>query len=173
MYHKCRLIKDSLVSSPFSENTTVTPLAGTFPCGHCSACTFFDTRSEVTLPRGVHWQSKHHVTCQTEGLIYLLTFPSGAYYVGKTKRQLSIRILEHVHAAQTGFFKSIIGRHVTLDHDYSFEGLSFLPLAIMTKSARGGDWDKQLLQVETKWIFKLQAHTSPSLNDSISYAPFL
>lgn len=38
---------------------------------------------------------------------------------------------------------------------------------------RGGDWDKILLQRETRWIVALQATLPPGLNDYISYRPFL
>lgn len=99
--------------------------------------------------------------------------PYGAYYVGKTKRQRAIRILEPVHAEKIGFFKTIIGHHIALDHNYNFGGLSFLPLAVISRDDRGGDCDRVLLQMESKWIFKSQAHNSPGLYDSLSYAPFL
>lgn len=38
---------------------------------------------------------------------------------------------------------------------------------------QGGDWNKTLLQVEQRWIFRLHATRTPGLNDAISFRPFL
>lgn len=102
-----------------------------------------------------------------------MTCTCGAYYVGKTKRPRAKMIMEHVNAAKAGFFKATIGKHMALDHNYQCGELTFPPLAVIPPNERGGDWDKVPLQKESSWIFKLQAHVHPGLNDCISYAPFL
>lgn len=38
---------------------------------------------------------------------------------------------------------------------------------------RGGDFDKFVLQHETRWIHRLKALTPPGLNEEISFASFL
>lgn len=86
--------------------------------------------------------------------------------MGKTRRPVTVRISEHIAAAKAGFFKTIIGRHVALEHGYVFNGFKFLPLTRIDRHDRG-DWDRALLQAESKWIFRLQSHTFPGLNDSL------
>lgn len=63
--------------------------------------------------------------------------------------------------------------HVVFRHDYKMSKVSFTALDRVHIPDRGGDWNKTLLQWEQRWIFRLLASTYPSLNESISFAPFL
>lgn len=140
-YRRSTSLKDSLVSSHFINpaNSLSLPAITTTPCGNCNYCEFLDIRTKLTLPHGIKWGAKHNVTCTTMGIIYLLQCPSGAYYVGKTSRPFNIRISEHIKAAEAGFFKTIIGRHVAFDHNYQLPDLKFLPLTRLDTHDRGGD----------------------------------
>lgn len=44
---------------------------------------------------------------------------------------------------------------------------------ILERSQKGGDIDKRLLQLETQWIFHLEATKPPGINENISFKPFL
>lgn len=127
----------------------------------------------ATLPTGVKWHQKHHVTCSTMGVIYLLQCPCKGYYVRKTRRALNVRISEHLAATRSGFFRMIIGRHIAFSHNYAFNGFKFLPLTVIPPHDRGGDWDRALLQAESRWIFQLHSDRTPGLNDNISFPHFL
>lgn len=146
-YRRSRSLKDTLVKSHFIEiNTLPSPTTkGTFPCGGCDFCESLDTRLKVTLPGGYKWSPNHHVTCSTMVVIYLLQCTCNAYYGGKTRRVFNIRISKHIVAAKVGFFKTVIGRHIALTHNYAFHGLKFLPLTVIAPHDRGGDWDQALL----------------------------
>lgn len=173
-YRHTTSLRDSLVHSHFSDATMGSSLTiGTSPAEHAMPVTPFDTLREAILPGGVRWNQRHHVSCSTMGVIYLLQCPCQSYYVGKTSRPFCIRILEHISAAHSGYFRAIIGRHMALVHNYKFEGFKFLPLAVIPPSDRWGDWDQALLRAKSHWIFKLQADKAPGLNNSISFAPFL
>lgn len=174
-YRRVRSLKDTLVHSHYSEGlSTPQTIQGNFPCGGCDACGSLDTHQEVVLPDCVKWHQRHHLTCATMGVIYVLhQCTCKSYYVGKTSRVFNIRMVEHISEAQVGYFHTIIGSHIALSHEYKFEGLKFLPLAIIPPHDRGGYWDQALLRSEYKWIFKLKADQPPGLNDLISFSPFL
>lgn len=145
----------------------------TTPCGACEACRFLDVRNRVTLPNGQLWVQQRAASCHSSGLIYLLSCPCGDFYMGKTRRPFKSCILEHNTATTSGYFKTTIGRHFALKHDYVFSEVKFLPLTVLECHDRGGDWDPVLLQAEARWIFCLGADRAPGLNDSIFFAPFL
>lgn len=173
-YRRARSLRDELVRSHFVDSTTrLSDPPTTTPCGSCEACPFVDTRGRVTLPNGELWVQKHSASCHTTGVIYWLQCVCGDFYVGKTRRSFSTRIREQVTAATSGFFGTVIGRHFALKHDYCFMGLKFLPLMVLPRYDRGGDWDRLLLQTEARWIFCLRADHPPGLNEAISFAPFL
>lgn len=106
-------------------------------------------------------------------VIYLLQCPCGAHFVGKTKRAFKIRISERIEDAKSGFFKTVIGRHIAFIHNLQLPGLQVFTPHSHPPCDRGGDWDWTMLQAESRWIFKLKADKLPGLNDFISYAPFL
>lgn len=121
------------------DNTENSEEPLTIPCGTCTYCQYLDTRTVVTLPGGIPWRAKHHVTCNTQGVVYLLQCPCNVFYVGKTRREFWRRIYDHTYAVSMGYFKSPIGRHIALLHNYHFEGFASLPLCINTCDARGGE----------------------------------
>lgn len=172
-YRRAKSLKDELVQSHFVDPWSIRSVpAITTPCGACEACQFLDVRNRVTLPNGQLWVQQRAVSCHSPRVIYLLLCPCGDFYVGKTRRPFSVRILEHVTAATSGYFKTTIGRHFAFKHIYTFSGVKFLPLTVLSCHDRG-DWDRVLLQAGACWIFRLGADRPPGLNDSISFAPFL
>lgn len=106
------------------------------PCGCCEFCDCFDTRQIAILPTGIKWQQKHWVTCTTMGIIYLLQSACGAFYIGKTRRPLSVRISEHIAAANTGFFRTVKDSHIAFVQNYAFEGFTFFPLTRIDRHDR-------------------------------------
>lgn len=54
--------------------------------------------------------------------------PCGAYYVGKIRRKISQRVYDHTYAAAIGYYKSTIGKHFALQHNYKVEPITFIPL---------------------------------------------
>lgn len=66
-----------------------------------------------------------------------------------------------------------LGRDVVTQHHYKMPKVAFAALDWIHIPARGGDWNKRLLQIEQKWIYKLGATKYLGLNESISYVLFL
>lgn len=84
------------------------------------------------------------------GVVYLLTFGYSSFYVGKKCRILWQRIRDHINDINGGNLESPTARHFASNHDYSAKSLQFLVLTKIHPHFRGGDFHKQILQVETK-----------------------
>lgn len=67
-----------------------------FPCSKCQVCPFVD-RTKVFKDAKGHkqYELRDLINCSTDRVIYMLTCPCQKIYIGKTKRQLRIRI-EHL-----------------------------------------------------------------------------
>lgn len=63
-------------------------------------------------------------------------------------------------------------RHTTLVHQGVFPKIKFFTLDRVHPNSRGGDWNKDLLQLELQWIYNLRATKPPGLND-VCFKPFL
>lgn len=50
-------------------------------------------------------------TCNTEGAVNVLECSRGLQYIGHTKRQLKVRIREHVQNIKKGYDKHIVSKH--------------------------------------------------------------
>lgn len=92
-----------------------------------------------------------------------------SYYVGKTKRELRMRIGEHIRSDDPQY---PISRH-TNTHGRDPDSVKFIVLDRVHPGPRGGDWDRQILQLESRWIYKLQATVPPGLNEYNNYKCFL
>lgn len=174
-YKRARSLKDRLVSSEYTGEYRGDPCKrwGTFKCGGCSQCQFINTVKDFLLPNGHRYKPSHCANCSTHGVVYLLTCPCSCFYVGKTKLEPHKRISRHVHSMRTCNPDLPLGRHAQDIHQGNFPKIRFSALNRIHPNTRGGDWDKTLLQRETRWIVALQATLPSGLNDCISYRPFL
>lgn len=173
-FRRAKSLKDNLVRSHFTDTPTdLSKHPVTTPCGNCESCPYLDTRNKVTLPNGEEWTQKYSASCWSTGVIYLLQCACGSFYVGKTRRTIATRIKEHITSVSAGYFKTVIGRHAAFHHNYGSLDIKFLPLNVIPCHERGGNWDKLLLQTESRWIFQLRADKPPGLNEQVSFAPFL
>lgn len=79
--------------------TDLPPLKGMFACGKCSICRYVDKTDVFTDSDGKkHFKIRDFINCSTTRVIYMMTRPCGKIYVGKTKRQLKIRISEYIQS---------------------------------------------------------------------------
>lgn len=122
---------------------------------------------------GRAFKPSHFVNCQTCRVVYLMVCECGAYYIGKTKQVFWRHISQHVFSMQIGNRHLPIDRHAVLENNYKVPKISFTALDRVHIPDRGGDWNKILLQLEQRWIFRLQATSFPGLNKSIFFTPFL
>lgn len=173
VFRRAKSLKDSLVRSQYASQGLSPRLPnGLFKCGHCTRCTWIGECTHFRLPNGSQFKYHFHAHCGTKGVIYLLNCQCGAYYVGKTFRELRQRIGDHVYDVTNGKLTTI-GRHVGLHHRYDASFISFQVLEAVRPDPRGGNWNQRLLQSETLWIERLEAYKFPGLNEAHSYKAFL
>lgn len=174
-YRRTKSLGDYLIKSEFKEDRgDPCKHLGTFSCGGCGYCQFlWSGTKKIRLPNGTLFVPKHYANCRTMGVVYLLTCECGSFYVGKTIQEFWKRMYRHIHSMRKCDPDLPLGRHVTSIHAGSFPRIKFLVLDRVHPPQRGGDWDKRLMQIESRWIFYLGATSPPGLNDSLSFKPFL
>lgn len=129
-------------------------------------------RPNTILPNGRAYRPHHFFNCKTEGVVYLLTCQCQQLYVGKTKLKFHLRASRHITSMKKANPDLPLGRHVANKHHGIFPGIDFLILDRIHPSPRGGDWNKVLLQRETRWIADLGAASPPDLLSSSAIDPF-
>lgn len=170
--------KDKLVQSEFkneSKRRQHCPALGSFSCSYSNVPTvsLWDERKSslslmgTFLNRPILWTVKPGV------VVYLLVCECNAYYIGKTKQEFWRCMSQHLYSMWIGNRHLPVDRHAVLVHGYKVLKISFTALERVHIPDRGSDWNKTLLQLEQRWIFRLHATSYPGLNESISFAPFL
>lgn len=92
--------------------------------------------------------------------------------MGKTKRQLRIRINEHLKNIKLKE-ETPVAQHFLQFHEGKSSGLGFKGFFVFNLSARRGDFDTVLLKKEKSWIFKLNTLQLNGLNNELSLKVFL
>ncbi|CAJ0966394.1 unnamed protein product [Ranitomeya imitator] len=155
------------------------PPWGCFSCGKCSACRYILRTKEFTNAKGDEmFKIVHHITCDTEVVVYHASCPCGYIYVGMTTRSLKIRIQEHVRDIKNAITCSephllkLIARHFFDIHGCNPKGLSVRGIDHVYMGIRGGNLKQKLLQKETRWIVTLDTLSPNGLNETISFKSF-
>ena len=115
---------------------------------------------------------KSVITCRTKYVVYLLKCPCGLYYVGKTSRELRVRISEHKSTIRNKDDKSSVARHF-MEAGHDICTLRFQGIESIVASRRGGDRDRLLLQREAFWIHELATEYPLGLNEELLLGCFL
>lgn len=173
-YRRSRSIRDHIVHSHYAPlSATDTKNKGTKPCHKCDFCRYIYASRNIILPNGQLYNPNFLATCQSIGVVYRMICECNAFYVGKTKRPFFHRIRDHVSLVTKKKMETPISRHMGLCHQFDDSKMHFSAMEYAPPNERGGDYDRTLLQRETKWIFTLNALKHPGLNDVLSYKPFL
>ena len=115
---------------------------------------------------------KSVITCKTKYVVYILKCPCGLCYVGKTTRELKVRISEHKSTIRNKDEKSSVARHFNeAGHDVCT--LRFQGIELVRPPKRGGNRDQLLLQREAYWIHALQTEVPKGLNEELLLGCFL
>ncbi|OCT73652.1 hypothetical protein XELAEV_18032615mg [Xenopus laevis] len=122
----------------------------------------------------VNYDMYHYTCCTTTHVIYLFTCHCGSKYVGKTKRPFRRRIYEHMRDIRNCNLLSAIAKHIVCMHNGHYAGSYFQGIDRIHGDIRGGDLDNKLLQLETTWIFRLNAYKSEfGLNGHLNFQAFV
>lgn len=115
----------------------------------CNYCRYMIVRYPITLL----YQMKNFDNCKTKGVVSFLCWRSGVY--------------QHPNIMKSCNPDLPLGRHVASTQ------ISFVVLSSVHPGSRGGHCKKIILQRDQRWIFRLNAASSPSLNKLLSLGPFL
>lgn len=173
-------LRDNLVHSEYTRPTrrnwlTSLPLLrGMFQCGRCHICKFVDRTDMFANSDGTKQFNIHHfINCRSMRVIYMLTCPCGLIYVGKTKRQLRVRVGEHVQSILNKDDDRPLSLHFLEKHDGDPSGLKCKGIYKLNLPPRRGDFDKMLYQKEKMWIFMLKSMQPGGLNNECNLSVFL
>lgn len=113
------------------------------------------------------------INCTTTRVIYMLTCPCGLIYVGKTKRQLRIRVGEHVQSTINKEDDRPLALHFLREYEGDPKGLKCKGIYKLNLLSRRGDFDRVLYQKEKMWIFYLDSMQPLGLNNECNLSVFL
>lgn len=140
---------------------------GTYPCGHCGMCRYVDLRWPEVFTDSE--RNKEFINCSTTQVLYILECPCNKLYVSKTKRQLWIRISEHLKSIKLKE-ETPVAQHFSMYHSGKSSGLRFKGFFALNLSACRGDFDRVLLKKEKSWIFRLISLQPIGLNNELRYS---
>lgn len=107
----------------------------------------------------------------------MLTCPCNKNYIGKTKRQLRVRIGEHISGIRNKKKNKEDDRpipvHFAKFHDSNPRGLTVKGIYVLNLPPRRGDFKTILLQKEKMWTYYLDSLAPKGLNTECSLQPFL
>ena len=102
VFSRGRNLRDQLVNSDLPpqalppQRLFVPLLDGNYKCNGCAQCNGTYKCESFKHPQtGKQIPIKGVISCATKAVVYLITCPCGKNYVGKTKCELKVRILEH------------------------------------------------------------------------------
>lgn len=175
-YKRTRSMKDLLTSSasPAQVSAPSSLPFGHYRCGSCSVCPISTVCKQIDfLDLGFSHVLGQFSNCKTKMAIYLLTYHCNLRYVGSTRRQLKVRIQEHVSRIRNNVLEAPLVQHFkTVGHsetDFSCVVLETInPWVDQHK-----DHYRELLRRESYWIFRLKSLTPNGLNLEIDYSIFL
>lgn len=112
-------------------------MKGFFPCRRCSICqinAFRGRKCEAfqSIVTNKAYDIESFITCSTQFVVYMIQCPCSKQYIGRTKRELYVRLAEHVGNIKQGFKK-----HNDKYHDRQLKGTLFMALDTIRPHWRG------------------------------------
>lgn len=171
-FRKVRSLKQSLVSNTLPTGPKVkagsswlTKKDGFIKCAKCKACRQGKNTTSFKIGlSSVERKIKGHFTCKTEFAVYVLQCPCGLRYVGSMILPVHKRILQHLRAINNGDVTYPVARHFSLIHDRNENLLVYFVLDAIPISERGGDREKKLRRMESRYIILLNSKVPEGLN---------
>lgn len=163
---------------PFPElrhkGTWLSPASGFRKCSSCRACKFGTNKTHYTTPfSNMQVPIKGSFTCKAEFAVYVLTCTCGLHYIGSTKFQVHVRILQHLRAILHTDHSYPVARHFKTAHNSNINCLSYYVISAIPKSRRGGNRERALRQLETRMILEFNCKMPNGLNNTEDMHNFL
>ena len=180
VFRRGRNLRDELVHSEFisepppSTQTLFAPIPdGNYKCGACAQCSFTTKKQYFNHPHsGKQIKIKGICSCHSKGIIYMLTCPCGKAYVGKTSRELKVRISEHRSSIRTASLTSPVAQHF-VQYNHLVSSLRYTAIEKVERPKRGGNFENIILKREAFWISHLNTLSPNGLNQDFDLRPFL
>lgn len=126
-------------------------MTGTYKRVMCKFCSYIQEGHQVELPNGQLKKIPYRVTCQTPGIVYMMNYQCGSFYIGKTKHPFFHRNQDHVSGVKK--LKTPISRHLGIYHNFDLNMITFCALEHIPLSERRGNIDKYLFEHKSRWIY--------------------
>lgn len=152
-YRKSTSLRSLLVHADVVSKKTgdSVPFSGHHKCGQCNICQLTILSREIHFPeKGFSHKLTSFSNCKTWLCVYLLECFCGKKYIGSTRRQLRVRIQEHISQIKYRVFEAPLTQHfVSQQHD----PLDFRVVTLESLQPSHCDMNRLLLQREAFWIF--------------------
>ena len=144
-------------------------LKGFFPCRRCNICKVNSFRERKctnfqSTATGTIYDIDSFMTCSTKYVVYMIQCPCSKQYIGRTKRELHIRLSEHVGKIKSGFPKHNLSKHYDKFHGRQLKGTSFFAIDNIRPHWRGTNMVRAISRLETRWIFSMKSFIPFGLN---------
>lgn len=133
-------LRNLLVPSAFTETKPLSVHKGQYQCGHCSVClNVLPVRKVFIHPIT---QKRFYIddfsNCDTTHVIYIIQCPCSLLYVGKTKRNIRVRIIEHKSCIRRRVIDKPLVQH-WIDQAHTLSDLKFCVIKKVRMNWRGGN----------------------------------
>ncbi|KAL2102084.1 hypothetical protein ACEWY4_003845 [Coilia grayii] len=179
VYKRGKNLRDMLVHSDLPPlmkppKSVLAPIPdGNRKCGSCAQCNYTYKCITYKHPHtGKSIPIKGIITCNTRSVIYLITCPCGKSYVGKTSRELKVRIAEHRSTIQCKNLNYPVAAHF-VEAGHSVSALRYIGIEKVSLPRRGGNLARLLSQRENYYIHFLRTLTPFGLNVEFELKCFL
>lgn len=138
IFKRSKSIRDTVIHSTFINKKEVQGgIKGLIKCHKCKTCKWISEGKRFSLPNGWQHILKQNIACETQGVVYLLYCRCGAFYIGKTRRQLRQRLLDHLYDIEAGKLDKSLCRHVGFKHRYDPNVIACRVLEHIVEPPRG------------------------------------
>ncbi|OCT70436.1 hypothetical protein XELAEV_18037355mg [Xenopus laevis] len=158
-----------------AEKKTWLDLKGFFPCKKCVVCK--NNKSKKVIEFSDKSKSQEikigkMITCGTRYVVYAVQCECGALYIGRTIRQLRVRLGEHLRGIDNKDVDNPILKHFIMAHDGIPQKIRMFGIDKINENS-GGNLTTKLLRLESNWIFKLGTIIPEGMNSHFELKPFL
>lgn len=171
------LLAHNVVNPPIKK-LSFFDMNGYYSCGKCVICRTSKFRKRKTLEFQSHSNGRTYsinkfITCTSTHVTYLLSCPCGLQYVGRTTRELRVRLREHVTNIKKGYKDHSLSNHFRVAHNRDPSLLTFSGIDRVHAHWRGGNLKRLISQNESSWIYKLGTSSPNGLNIEFDLNCFL
>lgn len=127
-------------------------------------CTDRKVTSFSSTSMGHDFEIEAFITCSSMGVVCLIQYPCGLQYVGRTKRNLQIRLNEHINKIRKAFKNHSVLKHYDLVNGRDPSNTLFLGIDKYRPHWRGSSLVKEISKQEMAWIYRLKTNAPFGLN---------